>query len=222
MGSKVSTAQNLAEHLEGSGASIPTKRLIAKFLPLQKIQDLYECVQTANSGSWFDALLKEMRVSLCVDERDFGRIPKSGPVLVVSNHPFGILDGAVLGALIGRARSDAKILTNFLLKGVTELQDRCIFVDPFDQPGSAERNRLALGEALLWLRSDHMLAIFRAGEVSHLQLTRGEVTDPKWNPMIARLARRTGAGVLPVFFRGRNSLAFHALVFYILHCERPC
>ena len=204
---------NLAEHVQGSASFISTKGLAAKFLPLHKIQELYERVQGANPvpGSWFDGLLEEMQVLFCVAETDIRRIPKSGAVLVVSNHPFGILDGAALGALLSRVRSDAKIMTNFLLNGVAELQDRCIFVDPFNQRGSVERNRLALKKALLWLREGHMLVAFPAGEVSHLRLTERGVADPRWNPMIARLARSTGASALPVFFEGRNSIAFHAL-----------
>jgi putative hemolysin len=203
--------ENLADHLPRSAGFLSTKSLASRFLPLQKMQQLYERIQQANPGSWFDGLLEVMQVSFCVAETDLKRIPSSGPVVVVSNHPFGILDGAVLGALLPRVRSDVKIMTNFLLGGVAELQDRCIFVDPFNQKGSVERNRTALKQALLWLRRGHMLVVFPAGEVSHLRLTERGVADPKWNPMIARLARSTGASALPVFFRGTNSIAFHAL-----------
>jgi len=205
-----SLVDNLAEHLQHSAVFSSTKGLAAKLLPLDKIQELYGCVQASTHQSWFEDLLREMRVSFCVAETDLRRIPKNGAVLVVSNHPFGMLDGAALAALLSRVRSDAKIMTNFLLTGVAELQEHCIFVDPFNEAGSVEPNRLALKKALLWLRDGHMLAVFPAGEVSHLQLTGG-ITDPKWNPMIARLARRTGAAALPVFFHGRNSMAFQAL-----------
>jgi len=206
-----SIVENLAGKLQRSAGFISAAGLAAKFLPLHKIQELYEGIQGASPGSWFDGLLKEMQVSFCVAEVDLKRIPKSGAVLVVSNHPFGILDGAVLGALLSRVRNDVKIMTNFLLSGVAELQDRCIFVDPFNRRGSVERNRLALKKALLWLRDGRMLVVFPAGEVSHLRLTGGGVSDSKWNPMIARLACSTGASVLPAFFQGRNSIAFHAL-----------
>jgi putative hemolysin len=68
-----------------------------------------------------------------------------------------------------------------------------------------------LKEALAWLRNGHALAVFPAGEVSHLSLSEGQIRDAQWNPMIARLAQKTNANTLPVFFRGGNSLAFHVL-----------
>lgn len=205
-----SVVENLAEHSQLSSI-LSTGGLASKFLQFDRIQELYARVQGANHESWFEAVLQEMQVSFCVAETDLRRVPKHGGLLAVSNHPFGMLDGAVLGALLTRVRSDVKIMTNFLLAGVAELQRHCIFVDPFNETGSVERNRLAMREALLWLRGGHGLAVFPAGEVSHLQLSAGGVTDPKWNPMIACMARRTTAAVLPVFFCGRNSMTFQTL-----------
>jgi putative hemolysin len=202
-------SSNSTEH--SSETLFANSGFTAKLLPLGQIQNLYRRVQQSSLESWFDSLLLEMRVTAHADPHDLSRVPRSGPVLAVSNHPFGILDAAVLGALLSRLRSDVKIMTNFLLSGVRELQDLCIFVDPFNQKGSAERNRRALKESLLWLKQGHLLAVFPAGEVSHLQLTQARVTDPKWKPMIARLARMADAPVVPVFFPGRNSIAFQAL-----------
>jgi putative hemolysin len=206
-----SVVENITEHLQQSALFTSAKRLAARFLPFDKVQELYGRVQSSNHGLWFEDLLREMQISLSVAEMDLRRIPRSGAVLAVSNHPFGMLDGTVLGALLTRVRSDVKIMTNFPLTGVAELQEHCIFVDPLNENGSAERNRLALKQALLWLSNGHMLAAFPAGDVSHLQLTSGGVTDPKWNPMMAGLARSTRSAVLPVFFQGRNSMAFQAL-----------
>ena len=203
--------ENLGQNLRRSTAFLSGNGFAARFLPFNEIEDLYGRVRTLRGGSWFQRLLDEMQVSLRVDGKDWERIPKTGPVLAVSNHPFGMLDGAVLGALLTQVRRDAKIMTNFFLAAVPELQEHCIFVDPLNGRESVQANRRALRQALLWLREGHMLAVFPAGEVSHLQLTQGSVTDPKWNPMIARLARVTGAAALPVFFPGRNSVTFQTL-----------
>jgi putative hemolysin len=203
--------ESQAEGLQRSVTLVPASGLVAKFLPLEEISDLYGRVRQSSRGSWFENLLEEMQVTFSADERDLSRIPTTGAALAVSNHPFGLLDGAVLGALLSQVRSDVKIMTNFLLSGVPELRDHCIFVDPFSETGSIERNRGALKQALLWLKRGHLLGVFPAGEVSHLQLPWGEITDPAWNPMIARLARITQATVLPVFFHGRNSIAFQTL-----------
>jgi len=192
-------------------ASFLPDRNLGRFLPLAEMENLYQRIQQSNSRSWFERVLSEMRVTLKVDPNDLKRIPTAGSVLVVANHPFGILDGATLGVLLSQVRSDAKIMTNLLLSGIPELHECCIFVDPFKGAGSTERNRRAMKEAMLWLREGHLLAVFPAGEVSRLQPERVEVTDPEWNPVTMRLARATKAVVVPVFFHGRNSAVFQML-----------
>jgi putative hemolysin len=55
------------------------------------------------------------------------------------------------------------------------------------------------------------VAIFPAGEVSHLQVAEAKIADPAWNQTAVRLARRTGASVLPIFFCGHHSVGFQIL-----------
>jgi len=182
--------------------------LASKFLPLDQANELYERVRNSADGFVLENLLREMDVDLRVADADVRRIPAKGPVIVVANHPYGMLDGAVLAVLLQRVRSDVKVMTNFLLEGVPELEQSCIFVDPLYTAGAAERNRRALRQALDWLHQGGMLAMFPAGEVSHWQLPEGTISDPQWNTTAARLIRRTGAAALPVYFCGRNSLGF--------------
>ena len=185
--------------------------LAAKFAPLAKVRDLYRRVQQAPAGFRLENLLSEMRVSLRVDAGDQERIPARGPVVVVANHPYGVLDGAILTVLLTRVRPDVKVLTNSLLGDVPELEQHCIFVDPFQTDRSIEVNRRALRESLAWLRQGGMLAIFPAGEVSHWQMPAAQIADPEWNDTAVRLIRRSGASALPVYFCGHNSVGFQLL-----------
>jgi putative hemolysin len=168
-------------------------------------------VQQSPEGFQLENLLAEMRVRLRLDPADQARIPISGPVLVVANHPYGMLDGAILTVLLKRVRPDVKVLTNFLLADVPELSDHCIFVDPFHTDRSIDANRRALRQSLAWLQQGGMLAIFPAGEVSHWQMPAAQVADPEWNDTAARLIRRSGAAALPVYFCGHNSVGFQLL-----------
>lgn len=186
-------------------------RFAGKLLPLEQAHELYERVRNSADGFGLEGLLREMNVELRVDQADVERIPKKGPVVVVANHPYGMLDGAVLGVLLARVRPDVKVMTNFLLEGVPELEEHCIFVDPLHTVGSAERNRRALKQAVEWLRQGGMLAVFPAGEVSHWQMPQGAIADPLWNDTATRLIRKTGAAALPVYFCGRNSLGFQLM-----------
>src|SRR5882724_8732666 len=136
----------------------PFSGLVQRFLPMNRIRELYQRAQQPVNCSLLENVLTEMRVEYRVAGADLARIPASGPVVVTSNHPFGILDGIIVGALLSRVRDDVKIMTNFLLAGIPELREHCIFVDPFGSKASTSNNRRALAEAVRWLRSGGMLA----------------------------------------------------------------
>jgi len=185
--------------------------IASKFAPVGKVRELYRRVRRSPEGFQLESLLEAMRVSIRIDSSDEARIPTSGPVVVVANHPYGMLDGAILAVLLTRVRPDVKVLTNFFLGDVPELQRHCIFVDPFHTDRSAESNRRALRQALSWLEGGGMLAVFPAGEVSHWQMPAAQVADPAWNHTAVRLIRRTEAVAVPVYFCGHNSVGFQLL-----------
>jgi putative hemolysin len=184
--------------------------LAGKLAPVGKVRDLYRRVERSPEGFRLETLLAEMRIELKIHSSDLARIPAAGPVVVVANHPYGVLDGALLTVLLTRARPDVKVLTNFLLD-IPELQRNCILIDPFQTDRSVESNRKAIREALSWLEHGGMLAIFPAGEVSQFHMPAGQVADPQWNDTAVRLIRRTDATALPVFFCGHNGVGFQLL-----------
>jgi len=185
--------------------------LAGRFAPVDKVRDLYRRVQRSPEGFRLEGLLAEMRVDLRVNPADRSRIPAAGPVVVMANHPYGVLDGAILTVLLTRVRPDVKVLTNFVLSDIPELQKHCIFVDAFQTDRPADSNRKALREAFAWLQQGGMLAIFPAGEVAHWQMPAGQIADPAWNDTAVRLIRRTRATALPVYFCGHNSVGFQLL-----------
>jgi putative hemolysin len=202
------TQAEVLSHVAGF-PSIPA--LAEKFIPVDRVRELYRRVQRSPEGFRLENLLAAMRVEMRVNAADTARIPVTGPVVVVANHPFGVLDGAMLAVLLTRVRPDVKVMTNYLLRDVPELARHCIFVDPFqsDRAANLDTNRRAVREAFGWLRNGGMLAIFPAGEVSHWQFPQGQIADPAWNDTAVRLVRRTGATALPIYFCGRNSVSFH-------------
>jgi putative hemolysin len=185
--------------------------LAGKLASVGKVRDLYRRVQRSPEGFRLETLLSEMRIGLSVGAADQARIPATGPVVVVANHPYGVLDGAILTVLLTRVRPDVKVLTNFLLSDVLELQKHCIFVDPFQTDRSLESNRRGLREAFTWLQKGGMLAVFPAGEVSHWQMPAAQIVDPEWNDAAVRLTRKTGAAALPVYLCGHNGVGFQLM-----------
>lgn len=184
-------------------------RPVNHFLKLDRMNVLYEA---ARSGQTLErGLLEKLDIRIQAASADLDKIPVTGPVVAVSNHPFGILDGVVLSDLVRRVRPDVRILTNPALACLPELASHCIFVDPFDRPECRLANGRALKQAIGHLRHGGMLLIFPAGEVAHFHWKTPGIRDPEWNPTAARLIRMTGAKALPIFVRGSNSLAFQML-----------
>ena len=186
--------------------------LLKKFLQIDRLESTYRKARGSGPETTFvDNLLHELQVTCHMDPSDIARIPTTGAVVAVANHPFGMLEGAVLSAALSRMRPDIKIMTNRLLAGLPELEAGCIFVDPFHRATSTRANIAPLKEAIRWLRSGGMLLIFPAGEVSHWDFAHGGVADPEWSETVARLIGITRSAALPIFISGRNSLAFQIL-----------
>ena len=191
--------------------SFPTNRLpgplagaVNRFLQIDRLEELY---QRTRGHHFVRDLLDELDVHVNVSAADIGKIPLTGAVVAVANHPFGILDGVMLTDLLTGLRPDVRILTNQLLGAIPELAEKCIFIDVF---GKAPSSR-GLKQALLHLRAGGMLLIFPAGEVSHFDLKRGAIRDPEWNRTAARLIRMTRAKSLPILIRGANGIPFQML-----------
>jgi putative hemolysin len=156
------------------------------------------------------AALRELGVTYRATELDVARVPQRGPCVLVSNHPFGGVEGLVLAALLRERRNDVRILANFLLSRVTALTPLFFFVDPFEGRGRPSATFGALREATRWVAAGGVLVVFPAGEVASFQRDSLAVTEPPWRDTAARIAVRARAPVVPAYFEGHNSALFHA------------
>jgi putative hemolysin len=165
-----------------------------------------EAARASAGPAIFENFLAALDVRCACSAADRRRLPAKGPVVIVANHPFGLIEGAILGALAAEVRPDFKILANSLLGSVPALADYLIPVDPF---GNAARdNWRPLRRVLDWLRRGGMLITFPAGEVASLQLSKFQIADPAWNQSITRIIQITGAASVPAFFHGSNGAGF--------------
>ena len=168
------------------------------------IHDAREELASGRAETFCDAVLRGMGVSLEVSDEDLARIPKTGPVVIVSNHPFGGIEGVAFIRMLERVRPDYKVMANYFLAAIQELRDTFIFVNPFGGENALKQNIKPIQESLRHLKGGHLLGVFPSGEVSSVDLRSRLVRDPPWNPMIASLARKTGATIVPMHFCGRN------------------
>jgi putative hemolysin len=187
-------------------------RLISKILCLDKVNQVYRQINK-NGGPrrFLQELLEALAVTYRCHEKDILAIPASGPVIVVANHPFGVIEGIILANIFATRRPEAKILANHLLAAIRELHDLFIFVDPFQQNGAVQKNISPLRSALKWLQRGGLLAVFPAGEVAHWQWRQRQIADPSWQESVAWLIRKSRAAVVPVYIHGANSLFFQIL-----------
>ncbi|MGJ3243634.1 MAG: lysophospholipid acyltransferase family protein [Opitutales bacterium] len=190
----------------------PAERLLA----VPALNDIYAGVAAdlaeqvdAEPWAFWDAGLRLVGAEYRVAEQDLAHIPETGPVIVVANHPFGGIDGLILGAILARRRPDTRLMANFLLGQMPEIRQHIIPVDPFGTGDSRARNARPLREALACLKQGGLVGVFPAGEVATWRWANRQIVEKAWSSQIGALARRTGATVVPLFFEGRNSALFH-------------
>lgn len=138
-------------------------------------------------------------------------IPKSGPLVVIANHPFGVLDGIILCDLISRVRPDFRILANAVLWRAEELREHVLPID-FSETREALKTTLrSRHEARSHLTNGGVLLVFPAGMVAtseRLFSNHLKACDRRWGSFTAQLITRTKSPVLPIFFEGQNSPLF--------------
>lgn len=156
---------------------------------------------------WFGSCLEAFGLKYSANTEALAKIPKSGPVIIVANHPFGLADAVILGHLIGQIRPDAKFIANSMLASMPDLKPWIIPVDNFGGAGSERRNISAMKSSLRHLSAGGALIIFPAGEVASYQLGQG-IVDRPWKAHLGALVHLSKAAVVPVHFAGRNSLLF--------------
>ena len=162
----------------------------------------------AEGRSLWQVLPERYGLSLDLMGGDLDAIPRQGPLIVVANHPFGILDGLMLGHLLDRARGDFRILANAVFRRAPEL-DKVLLPISFDDTREAARQNLHTRDAALALLSEGgTIGIFPGGTVSTSLGLFSYPMDPTWRNFTAKMIAKSGATVLPVFFDGHNSGLF--------------
>ncbi|PIB25148.1 acyltransferase [Amylibacter kogurei] len=162
----------------------------------------------ANGKDFWEVMVKRYDVSLDFVGGGLDKIPSSGPVIVIANHPFGILDGLVLGHLMSQTRKDFRILAHRVFNKSEEL-NKIILPISFDETKEAVKQNLQTRkEAIDYLSHGGCIGIFPGGTVSTSARPMGQAMDPQWRNFTAKLVQKSGAAVVPVYFDGSNSRLF--------------
>ncbi len=183
-------------------------RIVMCLTGLNKINKRYARISHLNGREFIATGLKDLNISFDLNEKELEYIPQEGPFIVVSNHPFGAIDGIILLHIFSSIRPDLKSLSNFLINTIPNINEFILAVNPFlDRPDLAG-SYSGLRSAIECLQGGAPLALFPSGEVS---TTYGStvIRDKEWQPGIIKLIKNANVPVVPVYFHGTNSRFFH-------------
>ncbi|QOL81592.1 lysophospholipid acyltransferase family protein [Pseudooceanicola spongiae] len=188
--------RNLIRTIEWMSGKVTILRLIRKF----------EKQGAPQGQAFWKACLDVMGIPVTTPKDQLDKIPQDGPVVVVANHPHGMVDGMVMAELIGRRRLDYKILTRSILTGIDEVASSYMIPVPFPHDGDAQRKSVEMrAKAMSHLKDGGLVALFPSGVVAASKTMFGPAIEAEWNVFTAQMIRRSGARVVPIHFTGANS-----------------
>ncbi|WP_386684316.1 lysophospholipid acyltransferase family protein [Loktanella sp. R86503] len=169
----------------------------------------YERAGPAKGQAFWSATLAAQGIRVTTPVEQIANIPKTGPVVLVANHPHGMVDGMVLAELIGKRRSDYRILSRSLLTSLDEEATRYMISVPFPHQPDAQARMIEMRrQAMDHLSQNGLIALFPSGVVASAPRAFAPAKEAEWNVFTAKLIRMSGATVVPCFFPGANSRAY--------------
>ena len=178
------------------------------YLRLGKINRLFDGAADYQGREFADHLLKNMNITINVSPEQLDNIPKEGGFVVVSNHPFGGIEGVMLLSVIAKVRPDFKVMANFILSHIPNLKECFFAVNPFEKNPEWKSSVGGIKGAIQHIANGNGLGVFPAGEVSRYH-GHDYPEDLPWSTSIARIIKNANVPVISVFWEGRNSKLFY-------------
>ena len=190
----------------------PVAGTLMKLTKIDEINHLYDKLKDKEGKNFFDSFVRERELSYVVFEEDLAKIPKTGPFILVSNHPLGAIDGILMCKILTEIRPDFKVMGNFLLEKIKPMQPYVIAVNPFEgERKKIQSSASGMRETLKHLENGGCVGIFPAGEVSNKNNPEGEVRDRAWEKPALKLIKMAKVPVIPMYFHAQNSRLFYNL-----------
>ncbi len=184
--------------------------LLERALGLHTLGKIYdETPRGLDPFQFLDETLDALGVNIEIENPELlEEIPKSGPVLIVANHPLGGLEGMAIAKVIGKVRPDLQVLTNELLRLIPELAPLFIGVNVLSK-NAAAGNVGGIKQVHKHLKSGGAIQLFPAGMVSAYDFGQGRIQDRDWNRLAGQLLQKYQCTCIPVHVGGRNSSYFY-------------
>lgn len=189
----------------------PLAALLESLLGLDRLGEIYDQRPRGLAPAGFlDYSLDALGVTIDLQNSDYlDDLPRTGPVLIVANHPLGGLEGMAIAREMARVRPDLKVLTNELLRRIPELAPMFIGVNVLSS-NAAAGNVSGLKQVHAHLKNAGAVLLFPAGMVSAYEHSHRRIQDRQWARLAGQLVQRYQCTTLPVYVGGRNSSYFYA------------
>jgi len=202
------------QSLEEIGIPVPSNTFIKKalfsYLRVNRINQILATTGEDDTGIVFiESLFERLNINYHVPEKELKHIPKNGPFIIMSNHPYGFLDGLIMMHLFGKNNDNFKVLANFFLKQFKPLSNFFIDLNPFESKNTM--NYRGIRGAYHHLSEGFPIGLFPAGEVATMQKGFKHIEDKPWDASIVRFMINANVPIIPVYFDGANSWKFHLL-----------
>ena len=189
----------------------PAASAIMRLTKIDEVNKLYDILKDKVGKDFFDSFVRERGLKYIVFEEDLARIPKTGPFILVSNHPLGAIDGILMTKILTEIRPDFKIMGNFLLEKIEPMKPYVISVNPFENRKELKSSSTGMRGSLKHLEEGGCIGIFPAGEVSNRNNEFSEIMDKKWEKPALKLIKMAKVPVVPMYFHAKNSRLFYQL-----------
>ncbi len=135
-------------------------------------------------------------------------VPRSGPAMVVANHPTGIADGIVLFGALARVRPDLFIFANAdAIRVLPQLGDLIAPVEWRPEKRSHRQNRETMDYARTAFAAGRLAVLFPSGRLAKRRWWW--LNERPWMASGAMMARKFNLPVIPLHIRARNSALFY-------------
>lgn len=152
--------------------------------------------------------LDKLGIQTHYDARLLKKTPREGPVIFIANHPFGVVDGLILGSLVASVRPEFFFLVNEVLIRSERLRPYLLPVDFKESKEALQTNIESRKRAMERLKAGEALAIFPSGGVATSKKIWNDAEDLEWKRFLVKLIQQTRATVIPLYFYGQNSRLF--------------
>lgn len=187
-------------------------RILERVSGRKRIERVYERIEETVAGrpEFWDAALEGLGIKPVLGGPGIDTLPKEGPLVLIGNHPFGILDGMIMCRLASRLRTTWRVLINSDLAAVDHLTEFLLPID-FRATAAATKTNIATKQAAVEaLRGGGAVVIFPSGGIATAPKVVGQARELEWKLFVMKLLRIRNAMVVPVYFHGQNSVLFHA------------